>query len=172
MELLRQPSKSNCTLLRRESTWEIYAGTGTAIGKELYYSKTYGTWMGRNFKVYKQTWGGNKLTGGKNKFGKATSKKIGQAGNALSIEIERQNGEINNTQWVLEQASNAFSILGGIYGAGWAVGWELGRFLTNNIECYQEFKFYYQYDRWEKIYGKPSESNDFFWNYFYENYGK
>jgi len=24
--------------------------------------------------------------------------------------------------------------------------------------------------RW--YYGKPSESNEYFWNYFYENYGK
>ena len=55
--------------------WEFYAGAGTAIGKELYYSKTYGTWMGRNFKLYKQTWGGNRFTGGKNKFGKETAKK-------------------------------------------------------------------------------------------------
>ncbi len=157
--------------------WEIYAGTGTAISKELYYSKTYGTWMGRNFKIYKQTWSGNRITGGKNKFGKATAKKIGRVGNALgvwnalSIETERQRGEINNTQWVLEQASNAFSTLGGIPGVVWGIGWELGRFMTG-MEWYQEFTYYYWYDRWEKRYGKPSESNEYFWNYFYENYGK
>ncbi|MFC2355653.1 MAG: RHS repeat-associated core domain-containing protein [Capnocytophaga ochracea] len=157
--------------------WEIYAGTGTAIGKELYYSKTYGTWMGRNFKIYKQTWSGNRITGGKNKFGKATAKRIGWAGNvlgawnALSIERKRQNGEINNTQSTLEQASNAFSTFGGIPGVVWAIGWEVGRFITN-MECYQEFTYYYWYDRWEKRYGKPSESNEYFWNYFYENYGK
>lgn len=56
---------------------EFYAGTGATIGKELYHSKTYRTWMDENFKMYKQTWGGNKFTGGKNKFGKATAKKIG-----------------------------------------------------------------------------------------------
>ena len=157
--------------------WEFYAGTGATIGKELYYSKTYGTWMGRNFKVYKQTWGGNKFTGGKNKFGKATAKKIGWAGNtlgawnALSIETKRQRGEISNTQSALEQGSNAFSTFGGVQGAAWGVGWEFGRVITNT-EWYQEFKYNFWYDRWEKKVGPPSKSNENFWYYFYNNYDK
>ena len=49
------------------------AGTTATIGGEMYYSKQYGTWMGKNFKMYKQTWGGNGATGGKFKFGKKNS---------------------------------------------------------------------------------------------------
>ena len=133
--------------------------------------------MGKNFRIYKQNWGGNGITGGKNKFAKTISDRIALVGkalgawNAASIELERRNGEISNTQWVLEQASNAFSTFGGIPGVAWGIGWELGRF-TTGMEWYQEFTYYYWYDRWEKIYGKPSESNEYFWNYFYENYGK
>jgi len=157
--------------------WEIYAGALTTIGNELYYSETYGTWMGKNFKIYKQNWGGNGITGGKNKFAKTMSNRIALLGKALGfwnaavIEIERQKGEINSTQWVLEQGTNAFSTYGGIPGLAWGIGWELGRF-TTGMEWYQESTYRYWYNYWEKRYGKPSESNEYFWNYFYENYGK
>ena len=157
--------------------WEIYAGALTTIGNELYYSETYGTWMGKNFKIYKQNWGGNGITGGKNKFAKTTAKKISRVGNALGIlnavfiELERRNGEISSTQSILEQGTNAFSTFGGIPGLAWAIGWELGRF-TTGTEWYQESTYRYWYNHWEKRYGKPSESNEYFWNYFYENYGK
>ena len=157
--------------------WEIYAGALTTIGNELYYSETYGTWMGKNFKIYKQNWGGNGITGGKNKFAKTTAKKISRVGNALGIlnavfiELERRNGEISSTQSILEQGTNAFSTFGGIPGLAWAIGWELGRF-TIGMEWYQESTYRYWYNHWEKRYGKPSESNEYFWNYFYENYGK
>ena len=157
--------------------WEVYAGALTTIGNELYYSETYGTWMGKNFKIYKQNWGGNGITGGKNKFAKTTAKKISRVGNALGIlnavfiELERRNGEISSTQSILEQGTNAFSTFGGIPGLAWAIGWELGRF-TTGTEWYQESTYRYWYNHWEKRYGKPSESNEYFWNYFYENYGK
>ena len=157
--------------------WEVYAGALTTIGNELYYSERYGTWMGKNFKIYKQTWGGNGITGGKNKFAKATANRIAWAGNALgiwnavSIELERRKGEISNTQWVLEQGTNAYSTYGGIPGLAWGIGWELGRFMTG-MEWYQEFAYRYWYNRWEKRYGKPSKYNETIWNYFYENYGK
>ena len=154
--------------------WEIYAGALTTIGNELYYSETYGTWMGKNFRIYKQNWGGNGITGGKNKFAKTMSNRIGWAGNVLGawnvyyIYVQRQKG---NNQWLLEEASNAYSTLGGIPGVAWGIGWELGRFMTG-MEWYQESTYRYWYNYWEKRYGKPSESNEYFWNYFYENYGK
>ena len=157
--------------------WEVYAGALTTIGNELYYSETYGTWMGKNFKIYKQNWGGNGITGGKNKFAKTMSNRIALLGKALGfwnaafIEIGRRNGEISNTQSILEQGTNAFSTLGGIPGLAWGIGWELGRF-TTGMEWYQESTYRYWYNHWEKRYGKPSESNEYFWNYFYENYGK
>ena len=133
--------------------------------------------MGKNFKIYKQNWGGNGITGGKNKFAKTMSNRIALLGKALGfwnaafIEIGRRNGEISNTQSILEQGTNAFSTLGGIPGLAWGIGWELGRF-TTGMEWYQESTYRYWYNHWEKRYGKPSESNEYFWNYFYENYGK
>ena len=157
--------------------WEVYAGALTTIGNELYYSETYGTWMGKNFKIYKQNWGGNGITGGKNKFAKTMSNRIALLGKALGfwnaafIEIGRRNGEISNTQSILEQGTNAFSTLGGIPGLAWGIGWELGRF-TTGMEWYQESTYRYWYNRWEKRYGKPSKYNETIWNYFYENYGK
>ncbi len=151
--------------------WEVYAGALTTIGNELYYSETYGTWMGKNFKIYKQNWGGNGITGGKNKFAKTMSNRIALLGKALGfwnaafIEIGRRNGEISNTQSILEQGTNAFSTLGGIPGLAWGIGWELGRF-TTGMEWYQESTYRYWYNRWEKRYGKPSKYNETIWNYF------
>ncbi len=64
-------------------SWEAYSGVVTSIGSEMFYSKTYGIWMGKNFKMYKQTWGRNGFTGGKNKFGKTTSNAIKWGGRVL-----------------------------------------------------------------------------------------
>ena len=65
--------------------WEAYAGAAASIGKEMYYSKKYGTWMGKNFKMYKQTWVGNGFAGGKNKFGKTTSNSFKWAGRIVGV---------------------------------------------------------------------------------------
>ncbi|MFZ7131343.1 MAG: hypothetical protein ACOWWR_03190 [Eubacteriales bacterium] len=74
------------------------------------------------------------------------------------------------TGWMLaEQGTNAFSTLGGIYGAAWGVGWELGRGVTN-MGWYQEAKFNFWYNRWENQVGAPSQSNEALWYYFYQNY--
>lgn len=50
------------------------AGVGSTALSEMYYSKTYNTWMGKNYKIYQQSWGGNQYTGGKNKYGKKNVK--------------------------------------------------------------------------------------------------
>ncbi len=155
--------------------WGPFAGTAGTIAGEMFYSKTYGTWMGKNFKMYQQTWGGNRFTGGKNKFGKTTSNVIKWGGrslgawNAFSIQRNYAAGEMG-TGWMLaEQGTNAFSTLGGIYGAAWGVGWELGRGVTN-MGWYQEAKFNFWYNRWENQVGAPSQSNEALWYYFYQNY--
>jgi RHS repeat-associated protein len=159
------------------SGWEAYAGTAGSIGSEMFYSKTYGTWMGKNFKMYKQTWGGNGFTGGKNKFGKTTSNAIKWGGrvlgawNAYSIQRDYAAGEIG-TGWMLaEQGTNGVSVFGGVFGAAWGVGWELGRAVTT-LDAYQEFKFNFWYNHWESQVGAPSQSNEGPWYYFYQNYGK
>ena len=39
-----------------------------------------------------------------------------------------------------------------------------------NTDLEKQKRRYVKHYRW--YYGKPSESNEYFWNYFYENYGK
>lgn len=155
--------------------WEAYAGAAASIGSEMFYSKTYGTWMGKNFKMYQQTWGGNGFTGGKLKFGKKVSSgfKIGGYGlglwNAYSVNSQHSSGQITDRQMYMEQGSNVLTTIGGLYGAGWGVGWELGRAISNT-GWYQEAKFNFWYNRWESQVGSPSQSNEALWHYFYQNY--
>ncbi len=158
-------------------SWEAYSGVVTSIGSEMFYSKTYGIWMGKKFKMYKQTWGRNGFTGGKNKFGKTTSNAIKWGGrvlgawNAYSIQRDYADGVMGTSWMVAEQGTNAISTFGGIFGAAWGVGWELGRAITT-IDAYQEFKFNFWYNRWESQVGPPSQSNEGAWYYFYQNYGQ
>ncbi|MDG5800174.1 hypothetical protein QA597_07390, partial [Marinilabiliaceae bacterium ANBcel2] len=155
--------------------WEAYAGAAASTASEMYYSKTYGTWMGKNLKIYKQTWGGNGIAGGKNKFGKSTSNAIKWGGralggwNAFSIQRDYAAGEMDTGWMAAEQGTNAYSVLGGIYGAAWGVGWELGRGVTN-MGWYQRVKFNFWYNHWENKVGAPSQSNEALWYYFYQNY--
>jgi hypothetical protein len=157
--------------------WEAYVGAAASTASEMYYSKTFGTWMGKNFKMYKQTWGGNGVTGGKNKFGKTTSNAIKWGGralgawNAYSIQRDYAAGEMGTGWMMAEQGTNAVSIFGGIYGAAWGVGWELGRAITT-IDAYQEFKFNFWYNRMENAIGPPSPLNEGMWYDFFNNYGR
>ena len=152
-----------------------WAAVAKDAASELYYSEKFGTWMGKNFTLYKQTWGGNGVTGGKLKFAKKTSTgiKIGgyaiAAYNAYSVNEQYRNGEISNGWMVTEQISNVYSTFGGLYGAAWGLGWELGRTITNT-EWYQEAKFNFWYNYWESKVGSPSQSNENMWIYFYQNY--
>jgi RHS repeat-associated protein len=157
--------------------WEAYVGAAASTASEMYYSKTFGTWMGKNFKMYKQTWGGNGVTGGKNKFGKTTSNAIKWGGRALgawnsySIQRDYAAGEMGTGWMMAEQGTNAVSIFGGIYGAAWGVGWELGRAITT-LDAYQEFKFNFWYNRMENAIGPPSPLNEGMWYDFFNNYGR
>ena len=155
--------------------WEAYAGAAASIGSEMYYSKTYGTWMGKNFKMYQQTWGGNGFTGGKNKFGKSTSNTIKWGGRIVGVYSgfntieQRVNGEIGTGWMSVELGTTAVSTFGGLYGAAWGIGWEAGRSITT-LDAYQEFKFNFWYNRWENRVGPPSQSNEVLWYHFYQNY--
>lgn len=150
-------------------------GIAAAIASEMYYSEKYGTWMGKNFKMYKQTWGGNGFTGGKNKFAKTTSNTIKWGGRALGawngyqIHKDYVTGEIGTGWMIAEQSSNAYSTFGGLYGAAWGIGWELGRTVTNT-SWYQEAKFNFYYNYWESKFGVPSQANEALWYQFYQNY--
>ncbi|WP_313382086.1 hypothetical protein [Proteiniphilum saccharofermentans] len=151
------------------------AGAGSTAVSEMYYSKTYGTWMGKNYKIYSQTWGGNGYTGGKYKYGKKmhnTWKWIGRGMGALNsykIRDDYNHDRLTTDRFFIEQASNIVSTFGGPVGGAWGIGWELGRSVVDS-EMYQEWKFNLFYDMWERKYGKPSSSNEWIWNYFYKNY--
>lgn len=157
-------------------SWEFAAGLATTAGNTAFYSKKYGIWMGKNLKLYNLNYHGGGIAG--MKFSKFTSRAFQYAGwglgawNAFSIEDERQNGKIDRTKWILEQSSNAISTLGGLEGAAWSLGWESGRYITNNTEWYQNMKFNYSYNHWEDLIGKPSKFNEDLWYYFYQNYNK
>ena len=155
--------------------WRAYAGTAASIGSEMFYSKTFGTWMGKNFKMYQRSFHGNGSVGGMNKFGKTTSNAIKCGGralgawNAYSIQRNYAAGKMSTGWMMAEQGTNAVSTLGGIYGAAWGIGWELGRAVTN-MEWYQEAKFNFWYNYWKSQVGPPSQSNETLWYYFYQNY--
>jgi len=92
-------------------------GLAVNISQELFYSPTFNTWMGKDLVVRSQDWGGNGTTGGKNKFGKTTSKTLGAVNygigvyNSLSITDEMNNGTIPIKQGLLLQMDNAISTL-------------------------------------------------------------
>jgi hypothetical protein len=131
--------------------------------------------MGKNFKLYKQTWGGNGFTGGKYKFAKKASTGLKVTGwalgayNAYKVDEQYRNGEIETAWMLAEQGSNAYSTFGGLYGAAWGIGWELGRAVTNT-GWYQEAKFNFYYNYWESKVGAPSQANENLWFYFFQNY--
>jgi hypothetical protein len=155
--------------------WQFYAGLGAAAASEIYFSETFGTWMGKNGKFYDRSWSGNQYTGGKYKFAKSMSDTFRYGGyvagawNAYSLNEQRTNGEIDNTQFVLEEVSNVYSTIGGIYGAAWSVGWETGRYVAQQ-SWYQRTKFSFWYNIWQMQHGKPSYKNRYDWEYFFNNY--
>ena len=160
----------------RPSPASTVLGTVSAIGETLYYSKKYGIWMGRNFKIYSTSWGGNGSVGGKLKFGKKVATGFKWAGravgayNAYQVVEEYTDGNIDESKVVMELSSNAYATFGGIYGAAWGLGWELGRQITY-MDAYQEFKFNMWYHYVEGQIGKPSIYNEDLWmEIFYKNY--
>ena len=160
---------------RAQDLFPIIGGTTSSVLSEMYYSDKYGTWMGKNFKIYKQTWGGNGFTGGKRKFAKniSTGIKLGGYGfgiwSSYKIDQQYRSGTLPESQKYIEQSSNLISTAGGLYGAAWALGWEFGRGITN-MTWYQEAKFNFWYNRWENKVGSPSRPNEVLWNHFYKNY--
>lgn len=153
----------------------FYTSTALAASSELFYSKYFNSWMGKNGKFYSQDWGGNKYTGSMNKFARATSLNIGLAGkviggwNLYSTYKYYDSGEISSKEFLLEEGVNVFSLFGGVYGAAWGIGWEAGKYVTNQ-SWYQQTKYRFWYNRWQHLYGEPSEQNSYLWEYFYNNY--
>jgi hypothetical protein len=116
----------------------IITATATlvSIGEYKMFNKS--TWYSlKQMKEYSQRFNGNGSTGGKLAHGKAWSTTLKWTGraigvyNAYDIAEQYMDNKINTTQLVLEQGSNAYATLGGLYGAAWGVGWEAGRLLCS-----------------------------------------
>ena len=121
-----------------------FLGLGLSVGEEMMYNEN--TWFSlRMMKSYSQSFNGNGYTWGKNAVAKRVSTGFKVAGyafgvyNAVSTLSDYNNKKFDGTQFAIEEASNAYSTFGGIYGAAWGIGWELGR-ATTNTGWYQNWK--------------------------------
>ena len=118
-----------------EGTLLAIAGLGMSIGEENVKGATFRLFnkRGTNFspKLYPSGWLGGSAgkikTFGLAKTGLSILGKALGAYNAYDINEKYRNGEISKGMMRIEQASNLFSTLGGIYGASWGTGWELGK---------------------------------------------
>lgn len=132
------------------------AGMTVAVAGEVsadlslkFFDKKAGTWTGfkgKNglaLKEYSMSFNGNGSTGGKFSFGRATSNVFKGAGFALgaynfyNLAQQRANGEIDDLKLGIEGASAGYSTFGGLHGAAWGIGWELGRAIES-IPGYDE----------------------------------
>ena len=113
-------------------------GLGLSTTSLLYFDKKGNTWMGKDFSIRSQNWGGNGATGGKFKFAQKVSRGFTGLGyglglyNAYQVNEQHNAGEISDFQMTIEQASNVISTLGGIQGGAWGIGWALGRKVVNS----------------------------------------
>ena len=123
-------------------------GFALNMASDMYDPAKYGFWVGKNFKLYSNDWGGNGSTGGKLKFSKKTGTKLKWAGrvlgayNAFVAWDDYTEGRIDLTWLIAEEASNALATFGNHYGAAWGIGWEIGRQITLT-EVYVDFKINY-----------------------------
>jgi RHS repeat-associated protein len=157
--------------------WATYVSMGATIMSEMYWSSYYNTWMGKNFKLYYHSWGGNGWTGGKNKYAKKNHNILKWGGRILGLyglyNIGEQmiDDEISIERGIVEGSVNIASSWGTIYGAAFGIGWEGGRSITQTT-LYQETKFNYWHNRMEKQIGPPSMYNEHLWAEFYKNYAR
>lgn len=107
-------------------------GFAAAVGEQVMYSD-FGTWMGRDWKIRSQRWGGNRFTGGKLKYAKRVSKYFKWLGYGATL-ISMANTEmlydrelITNKQRWISHGSDIMSSLPYGLGLGWTVGWESGQ---------------------------------------------
>jgi hypothetical protein len=121
-----------------------FAGAGLTAGEVKMFNAN--SWYSlKQMKTYSQSFNGNGYTGGKIAHAQTISTTLKWTGralgayNALSINDQYTSGELSNDRMVIEQGSNLYSTFGGIYGAAWGVGWELGRTIST-FGWYQDFK--------------------------------
>jgi hypothetical protein len=98
-------------------------GTVAGFSNEIFFSKTFGTWMGKNFRFYSMDWGGNQYTGGKYKFaGKwGTGFKFGSwifSGGSAGISFWQMLNSTTRSEAIINGMDGTMSIVGmfGTYG--------------------------------------------------------
>ena len=121
-----------------------YFGLAVNVSQEAMFSPTFNTWMGKDFKIRSQTWGGNKATGGKFKYAKATSQGVKGLGglnygvgiyNATSITFDMIDGEVGMKEGSWLQMDNAVGTFAPpIISIPKAIGSEIGRRNAEAIE--------------------------------------
>jgi len=126
-----------------------YLGIMTNLGQETMFSNTFNTWMGKDFKIRPQTWGGNGLTGGKFKFARSTSTGVKGLGglnyllgvyNAYTIHQNMKSGQISKSVGTFLQADNIFStLIPPIYSIPKAVGGKLGEAYADEIADFSQW---------------------------------
>lgn len=112
----------------------IIAGAGIALGvsQQMMFSTQFKSWMGKDWKIRSQNWGGNQYTGGKFKYARSVSKVLGRLGYVMSAysvyNTERMysKGLITTKQRNIAQCVNAISAIP-LYGTAFGIGWELGQ---------------------------------------------
>lgn len=132
----------------------IISGT-LGVGSELLYDKKTNQWYSTTQKKYfSSKFYGNQYTPKQ----KAVVKKAGRLEkgakiigliNGLRIAADWARDDISTGWFITEEASNAFSTFGGVYGAAWGIGWELGRLITEQ-DWYNNAKEQWIYEQWRK----------------------
>ncbi len=108
---------------------------GMSVGEKVVKGPTFRLFnnKGANFspKLYTSGWLGGSAgkikTYGVAKTGLSVLGKFIGAYNAYSVNEQYKSDQISKGRMQIEQASNLFSTFGGIYGASWGIGWELGK---------------------------------------------
>jgi hypothetical protein len=126
-------NSSGNTTNNGEFSFTPYVSPLFGATSELVFSEKFNSWMGKDFKLRSQDWGGNGITGGKFKFARSTSRYFKWAGalaglyGVYDIESQYRNNQINQSQRVVEQISNGIGFIP-IYGTSWSIGWGLGKY--------------------------------------------
>ncbi|MCX2681773.1 hypothetical protein OOZ15_17600 [Galbibacter sp. EGI 63066] len=101
-------------------------------------------WLGKNFKFYDVNWGGNGVTGGKNKFAGKWSSRLGKLGSVASLYgayntyEEYQSGKLSTAGAVYLGATDAAG-LRNIYGSMWSLGTGIGKTIVESSWYFNTF---------------------------------
>lgn len=141
---------NNYNTVNYDNTGLVTTGLGTAFTAAEIKMYNPNNWYSlKQLKTYGQNFNGNGATGGKVASALKISKGFKVAGygfgaySGISTLNQYRHNEINSFTLVSEEASNAYSTFGGLYGAAWGIGWEGGRWIT-----YREFYQVWKQESW------------------------